>query len=245
MAIRLDPRRLSALKQLAGEASMRPGELVTSWVEERIDAARGVPPVSPAARPAAEDRREGPVSAQAFARLAERVEALTARLDALADAREKAGTRAATASAVEATPAVEATTAVPQSEPVKKRRGRPPKNAVREAAPATAADDGELEAAGGAPATARKGGARRSSATSRPRAAGRRVPLHQAIIAAITEHGPMSAAEIADAIGREGSYQAPRTDKPLDAATVNSRVSNPVYRSLFRRDEGRIALAQQ
>jgi hypothetical protein len=55
----------------------------------------------------------------------------------------------------------------------------------------------------------------------------------------------MSAAEIADAIGREGSYQAPRTDKPLDAATVNSRVSNPVYRSLFRRDEGRIALAQQ
>ena len=239
MAIRLDPRRLSALKQLAGEAGMRPGELVTSWVEERIDATRGVPPVSPAARPAADDRREGAVSAQAFARLAERVEALTERLDALADARQKAGAPAAPP------PAAEATAVEQQPEPVKKRRGRPPKNAMPEAAPAVAADDGELEAAGGAPATVRKGGARRSSATGRPRAAARRVPLHQAIIAAITEHGPMSAAEIADAIGREGSYQAPRTDKPLDAATVNSRVSNPVYRSLFRRDEGRIALAQQ
>jgi hypothetical protein len=239
MAIRLDPRRLSALKQLAGEAGMRPGELVTSWVEERIDAARGVPPVSPGAGPAA---AEGVVSAQAFARLADRVEALSERLDALADSREKAGAPAATAPVAEATPAADAAPAEQQPEPVKKRRGRPPKNAT---APATAAHDGEVEATAGATTSARRRRPRKSSAPARPRAAGRRVPLHQAIITAINEHGPMSAAEIADAIGREGSYQAPRSDKPLDAATVNSRVSNPVYRSLFRRDEGRIALAQQ
>jgi hypothetical protein len=72
----------------------------------------------------------------------------------------------------------------------------------------------------------------------------RRLPLHQAIIAVISDRGPMSAAEIARAIGESGNYQPPRSDKPLDAATVNSRVSNPVYRSLFRREDGRIALAE-
>ena len=41
MSIRLDPRRLGTLKQLAAEAEMRPGDLVRQWVEERIDAARG------------------------------------------------------------------------------------------------------------------------------------------------------------------------------------------------------------
>ncbi|MGH2428144.1 MAG: hypothetical protein ACRDGV_04545 [Candidatus Limnocylindria bacterium] len=40
MSITLDPRRLGSLKQLAGEAGVRPGELVRRWVEERIDAAR-------------------------------------------------------------------------------------------------------------------------------------------------------------------------------------------------------------
>lgn len=40
MSIRLDPRRLQALKHLAGEAGMRPGDLVRHWVEERIDAQR-------------------------------------------------------------------------------------------------------------------------------------------------------------------------------------------------------------
>ena len=40
MSIRLDPRRLGTLKQLAAEADMRPGDLVRTWVEERIDAAR-------------------------------------------------------------------------------------------------------------------------------------------------------------------------------------------------------------
>ena len=40
MSIRLDPRRLQALKHLAGEAGTRPGDLVRRWVEERIDAQR-------------------------------------------------------------------------------------------------------------------------------------------------------------------------------------------------------------
>lgn len=40
MSIRLDPRRLGTLKQLAAEADMRPGDLVRQWVEERVDAAR-------------------------------------------------------------------------------------------------------------------------------------------------------------------------------------------------------------
>ncbi len=40
MSIRLDPRRLGTLKQLAAEANVRPGDLVRQWVEERIDAAR-------------------------------------------------------------------------------------------------------------------------------------------------------------------------------------------------------------
>ncbi len=41
MSIRLDPRRLGTLKQLAAEADVRPGDLVRQWVEERIDAVRG------------------------------------------------------------------------------------------------------------------------------------------------------------------------------------------------------------
>ena len=41
MSIRLDPRRVNALKHLAGEAGVRPGDLVRQWVEERIDGARG------------------------------------------------------------------------------------------------------------------------------------------------------------------------------------------------------------
>ncbi len=46
MSIRLDPRRVNALKHLAGEAGMRPGDLVRQWVEERIDASRpGAEPV--------------------------------------------------------------------------------------------------------------------------------------------------------------------------------------------------------
>jgi hypothetical protein len=69
------------------------------------------------------------------------------------------------------------------------------------------------------------------------------MPLHDEIIAVIRERGPLSAAELAQAIKDRGRYQAPRSARPLDAATVNSRVSNPVYRSRFRREAGRINLA--
>ena len=71
-----------------------------------------------------------------------------------------------------------------------------------------------------------------------------RVGLHDEIIAVIRERGPSTAAELATAIRERGRYLPPRSAKPLDAATVNSRVSNPVYRGRFRRAEGRISLAE-
>ncbi len=49
MSIRLDPRRVNALKHLAGEAGVRPGDLVRQWVEERIDASRPGAESAPAA----------------------------------------------------------------------------------------------------------------------------------------------------------------------------------------------------
>jgi hypothetical protein len=178
MSIRLDPRRLAALKLLAAEAGVRPGELVTHWVEERLDAARagGAPPAAAAAP-------------GALAALTARVDEIARRLDALA------------ASAV-ATPAG----ALPA--PAPRRRGRPPK----------------------------AGSARRA-----PKAP--RVALHDEIIAVIAERGPMTAADLAGAIVERGRYAPPRSGKPLDAATVNSRVSNPTYRARFTRSEGRIGLA--
>ncbi len=50
MSLRIDPRRLQTLKQLAAEADTRPGDLVRQWVEERIDAMRSGAP-APAAGP--------------------------------------------------------------------------------------------------------------------------------------------------------------------------------------------------
>jgi hypothetical protein len=178
MSIRLDPRRLAALKLLAAEAGVRPGELVTVWVEERLDAARHAPP-SP--------------TPTALAELSARVDELARRLDEL------------TASATTEAPAPAAAT--PEAMPAPRRRGRPPK-----AKPATV------------PATSR-------------------VPLHAEIEAIIAERGPMTAAELAQAIKERGRYAAPRSARPLDAATVNSRVSNPVYRARFARSDGKIGLA--
>jgi hypothetical protein len=200
MSIRLDPRHLSVLKQLAGEAGMRPGELVTSWVVERIDAARGAPP--PAAAGSVEISR----LTDTVAKLGDRLEALSRRVDEMS----AQGATAARREARSAQGAQRASEATPR-----KRRGRPPKSAQQPAAEMGAASSDD----------------------------GRRVPLHQAIISVINEHGPLPAADIAQAISEEGIYRAPRSDRPLDAATVNSRVSNPVYRSLFRREDGRIALA--
>ncbi len=84
---------------------------------------------------------------------------------------------------------------------------------------------------------------RRMTAAERDGDSGR-VALHDEIIAVINERGASTAAEIAQAITERGRYMPPRSGKPLDAATVNGRVSNPVYRARFRREDGRIALAE-
>lgn len=190
MSIRLDPRRLAALKLLAAEAGVRPGELVTSWVEERLDAARsGAPaPAGQAAGPAA----------GALEAVNARIDELTRRLDALG----QPGTQA---------PALaDEREGVVDEAPPARRRGRPPKAGAKAGKPASSVP---------------------------------RVPLHEEIAAVITERGPQTAGELAAAIVERGRYTAPRTAKPLDAATVSARVSNPVYRSRFVRNEGRISLA--
>ena len=217
MNIRLTPHQLSTLKALAGEAGLRPGELVTQWVEERLAGARG------------------PAAATAPSSLASEVKALAARVAAL----EAAGMPAAPEAAA-TEPAPTSTTSRESAEvAAPKRRGRPPK------AIATAAA-GSDETATPAPSPTRaKRGAAKSTRARRGRAAtsDKRVPLHQEIIAVIGERGPLTAAELASAITDRGVFQPPRSGKALDAATVNSRVSNPVYRARFRRDGHRIALA--
>ncbi|HET9496767.1 MAG TPA: hypothetical protein VFP83_00355 [Candidatus Limnocylindria bacterium] len=71
MNIRLDPRHLGTLRALASEAGVRPGELVTLWVTERLDAERSGAPSPNAIGPVLES-------------LNERIEALSRRVDALA-----------------------------------------------------------------------------------------------------------------------------------------------------------------
>ena len=109
MSLRLDPRHLGTLRALASEAGLRPGELVTLWVTERLDAERrGAPsPVD-----------VGPV----LESLNDRIEALTRRVDALASREAAPATAAATADPVMAEPALP------------RRRGRPPKSASSPAA---------------------------------------------------------------------------------------------------------------
>ena len=87
-------------------------------------------------------------------------------------------------------------------------------------------------------------GARKGRRTKRPRSAGPRAPLHAEIIAVLGERGPQTAAELASAIVERGRYQPPRSGKPIDAAMVNGRVSNPTYRGRFTRSGGRIGLAE-
>jgi chemotaxis protein histidine kinase CheA len=200
MSIRLDPRRLAALKLLAAEAGLRPGELVTQWVEERLDAARRG---EAAAAPATDGKVIAAINA--------RIDELVKRLDALSSPSSPTADAAnATALAPATTTAADARVAT-----APKRRGRPPKSASSAAAPT------------------RK--PRRSSAP--------RVPLHEEIAAIISEQGPMTAGQLATAVTARGRYTAPRTTKPLDAATISARVSNPVYRSRFVRREGKISLA--
>jgi hypothetical protein len=71
-----------------------------------------------------------------------------------------------------------------------------------------------------------------------------RVALHDEMIAVLNERGPMSAADLATAVAERGRYSPPRSGKPLDAAMISQRVSNPTYRSRFTRSEGRIGLAE-
>ncbi|HJP70129.1 MAG TPA: hypothetical protein VJ975_00215, partial [Candidatus Limnocylindria bacterium] len=103
------------------------------------------------------------------------------------------------------------------------------------------------DARAAAATTAAQAAPRRRRSVTSPAVAeptGRRVPLHEEIASVISERGPMSASEIAQAILERGRYSPPRSDRPLDAATVNSRVSNPIYRARFRRDEGKIGLSE-
>lgn len=93
MSIRLDPRRLGTLKQLAAEAGVRPGDLVRQWVEERVDAAR-----------------HGVATPEAAQDLAGRLAALAERVAAL----EASGGSASADATVEAPPAPDA--AAPASE---------------------------------------------------------------------------------------------------------------------------------
>jgi hypothetical protein len=88
-------------------------------------------------------------------------------------------------------------------------------------------------------AAPRKRAKRVAASPSQPR-----VALHDEMIAVLAERGPMPAAELAAAVAERGRYQPPRSGKPLDAAMVSQRVSNPVYRSRFTRNEGRIGLAE-
>lgn len=196
MAIRVDPRRLSLLKELAAAEGLRPGQLVQRWVEERLDAERTG---QSAAGAASSDSRVAALET-ALSALAARIDEFTQRL-----------------ARVESPAPVAATGGYATQEAPQRRRGRPPKAAGAQASTsvrqATASRDG-------------------------------RVGLHDEIIAVIRERGPSTAAELATAIRERGRYLPPRSAKPLDAATVNSRVSNPVYRGRFRRAEGRISLAE-
>ena len=61
----------------------------------------------------------------------------------------------------------------------------------------------------------------------------------------ITERGPQTAAELAAAVVERGRYSPPRSTRPIDAAIINSRVSNPVYRDRFVRHDGKIGLTER
>ncbi len=231
MSIRLDPRRLNTLRALAAEASVRPGELVTLWVEQRLDAERTGAPAPSDLRPALDA-------------LSDRVNDLARRLDALtgtALTAEAIAETALTAVAVEIAADAMAPT---------RRRGRPPKGRAETApveteAPAPARKRGRPPKAVAitAKATGTKA-ATRKTATRKAATKRSAVPLHEELIAVITERGPQTAAELATAVAERGIYSAPRSSKPLDAATVNARVSNPVYRARFSRAKGKIGLAK-
>ncbi len=218
MSIRLDPRHLGTLRALASEAGVRPGELVTLWVTERLDAER---------RGAPSPLDIGPV----LESLNDRIEALSRRVDALATGE--------TTPAVTETPPTaddEPATAVETEPAPKKRRGRPPKAAAEPVA-------AEPAAAEVAPSTTRAKRPAKATTRRRPRGKNPSVPLHEEIAAVLAERGPLTAAELAEAVTERGIYAPPRSGKPLDATAISVRVSNPRYRSRFTRSDGKIGLA--
>ena len=187
MSIRLDPRRVGLLKQLAAEANARPGDLVRQWVEERLDAAR-----------------QGVATPAAAADLASRLAALSERVAAL-EASAGSTAPALPEDQVEAVPTASDDAAEPTQSEKKPRRAR-------------------------------------QRVSAKP--AGERVTLHHEMIAVLAERGPMTAADLASAVAERGRYSPPRSGKPLDAAMISQRVSNPTYRTRFTRNEGRIGLAE-
>jgi hypothetical protein len=213
MSIRLDPRRVNALKHLAGETGMRPGDLVRQWVEERIDALR----VGPAGKT-----------------LEDRVEELTARMAVLESA---AGISASAAPdpVPEAIAPGSPEPAAPDLDALVEAGLEPPDTMKADQEQGSTADEPEPEAESSAPK-------RRTNAVSA--IPSERVALHDEMIAVLRERGPMTAADLATAVAERGRYAPPRSGKPLDAAMVSQRVSNPVYRSRFTRDSGRIGLAE-
>jgi hypothetical protein len=215
MSIRLDPRRLGLLKQLAAERDLRPGDLVRSWVEERIDGERLGSPVAPTVG----------VSAQLEALVA-RIAALEAAAGITAPAAPVLPAPAESPAAGEATSAEEPS--ADQEAPM--------------AAEAVSAPADEDAAVGDEPAATPAKPSRPKRVSAAP--AGERVALHDEMIAVITERGPMTAAELAAIITERGRYTPPRSGKALDAAMVSQRVSNPAYRRRFTRDAGRIGLAE-
>lgn len=67
--------------------------------------------------------------------------------------------------------------------------------------------------------------------------------LHEEIREVLAERRePMSVAQIAEEIRKRGRYRSPRAGRPISAAMVSRRVSNPNYRRLFRRNGRKITL---
>jgi len=257
MSIRLDPRRVGTLKQLAADANMRPGDLVRQWVEERIDAARhGAPSPSTAATADLASRL-----AELSARVAA-LESMTAPTAAPAATAEPATTAEPVAEpAVE--PSVDAEAPRPRRGPRKRVAASPSEGRVAlhdEMIARVAALESMTAPTVAAPATTAEPVAEPAAEPSvdpeapRPRRGPRkrvaaspsegRVALHDEMIAVLSERGPMRAAELAAAVAERGRYAPPRSGKPLDAAMISQRVSNPTYRARFTRNEGRIGLAE-
>lgn len=227
MSIRLDPRRVGVLKRLAGETGMRPGDLVRQWVEERLDAARHGVDTPDAAKHLADQLTElvARVAALEAATKGPRTSAKT-DTDASAPVEIDAPAEREVDAEAEAVAEAESDTAVGSD--------------VTAEAPDTASEpEPEASAAVSSPSPTPAKRAKRVSASP----SGPRVALHDEMIAVITERGPMSAGDLATAIAERGRYLPPRSGKSLDAAMVSQRVSNPVYRARFTRNEGRIGLA--